>query len=388
MDDLNPAQWPSIDNASVWYASLCDYRRRCLFRPAILIQRWWRKQPLFPVKRVPRSGWTAACLKLRRPLVPYEHVYAYEKLDGTNLGVSDCGKVYGRRYRVVDNKYQGVPLTDIPAMDTVKRVKEMLRLKIGLPGEMPGIILYGELMCQPKKYEYIKREMSHSWFCFGLVFCKLPPPSDQLTTRLRDHGFFVSRGASITIRMNPVLAELLTSAAPSMKIAPLVDEGTLPELCARLKPVMMGNDMEGVVLSGPQTIMKWKNGQEDGSTGAERLICASTPPVDVLTMMGIDTVMLECMRDVACNRVKRVGKGKKVVKYESYTLSMAIGSALSKYDSPEVYFKRGEAKIIKDALIEEVVADLLATTKEEIKCVTKEVSNFIASEYSGYRKRT
>jgi hypothetical protein len=159
----------------------------------------------------------------------------------------------------------------------------------------------------------------------------------------------------IRMRMNGKLAALVQ--AVGIPCAPLIDQGPLRDLCFHLKETVMGNQVEGVVLTGGDgCLFKWKTSLEDESKGHDllhsRLVSHSTT---TLALPGIDFTFVQLLIAVAdkipaVTRIKTERKKKQKIgtiqAYDEVILKTALASAMSKYDALEAYFERGERVII------------------------------------------
>lgn len=418
----NPAPWPSFGHVGVWYAGVCSQRISDLTVPTIFLQRWWRQhslprvhQKLYPIvigKRAYNVKDTATRIfELRgdEDKTLSMKVTAYEKLDGTNLGVRCDGAVFGRRLRVNGDSYQKVVLKDaIPTPSAVNTVKSSIASTIRLGGfgtddKMPMLVLYGELMCNPRKFGYEERGMARKFFCFGAVFdteCKNVDKSDALCGVLNRHGFVatVASGSKIRVRMNDKLSELVQ--AQGIACAPKLDQGLLREVCFRLEETLKRNgELEGVVLNGDNgCLFKWKTKSEDESKGYD-LLCSLTDSHSLKTskLANVDVEFIGLLKNIA-KKEATAAKGSKrsqpkkqnTTKQEVYdksTMERALASAMSKYDALEVYFERGEMPAILEILKKESFEDLRPCTEEEEKFIARAVGKKVGLLYGKWKSK-
>jgi len=417
---MNPAPWPSFGHVGAWYAGVCSQRILDLSVPTIFLQRWWRqhsllreRQKLYPIV-IGRWAYNVKDAANRINELRGDEgreismkVMAYEKLYGTNLGVRCDGAVFGRRIRVDGDSYQKVALkAAIPTQSSIQAVKSSIESTIRLGGfdnddVFPMLVLYGELMCNPKKYGYEVRGMARKFFCFGAVFDPIrenDDTSDAFCGVLKRHGFAAQvASGKIRVRMNDKLSELVQSQGISC--APLLDQGPLREVCFRLEETMKSDDkLEGVVLHGDDgCLFKWKTRTEDESKGYD-LLCSlnASHSLKTLELAGVDVEVVGLLTDVAKKEAKAVKSAKglhqknqnktKQDVYDDSTMEMALVSAMSKYDALEVYFERGEMPTILETLKKEVIEDLGARTEEEKKFITRVVGRKVGCLYGKWKK--
>ena len=263
----NPAPWASFDHFGVYYVNHCQTLLHELSVPVIYIQRWWRqrhepRKKLYPI-HVQRSfktvQETVAKLKKGDALL-CSQFRAFEKLDGTNFGIRCDGEMFGRRYRVEGDTYQRVPLVGrvsaIPGEAEVTAVKHAM---IGEGFDNVELFLYGELMCNPGKFDYKERAMGHKFFCFGAMITSTNHCTEILA-KLLEKGFvaYLCKDGQIRVTMNEIFSGCIEKYG--VLSAPLLEAGPLRDLCFRVKNnIMMKDGMEGVVLtSDTGGLFKWK----------------------------------------------------------------------------------------------------------------------------------
>ena len=421
--EANPAQWPSFDHIGIWYCHMCHQRHRALNAIAIYIQRWWRQrgqsrkqQKIYPIlqqRRFYSVSFSAFTIRQQQqPDNAFDQMFchAYEKLDGTNLGVRCDGAVFGRRLRIQANTYQRVPLEgSIPLASQVQSVKKAMLGKDNEQGM--ELILYGELMCNPGKFDYNQRGMGHKFYCFGAMLTSSKEITDNKMTNwkhlLKQQGFNPSMSSkSGRIAMNHRLRQLLEDN--EICCVPLMDKGRLREVCFQMKESMMKDDREGVVLTGDDGMLyKWKTSVEDESQTHSLLSSLLVQNSQaVLKLIGVDVHLVQCFIDVAEKKVKdqmnrvtttttsaaaRKAMNKEKSKHAAYdhvTLEKALESAISKYDALEAYFEQGQRSTIISKLNKELVNDLGAKTPEEMKCVECAVGKKVGVAFGQWKKKT
>lgn len=173
----NSRQWPSFDNFSAFFAEHILSRAENMALIATAIQRWWRSRkfgiPAEPLKFGLRPvNLARLSYNIRKNSTPIDlniPVMAWEKLDGTNLGISSSGMKYGRRTQLgaETETYQRCSLRNLSPPSSVAAVRAHLEGEVGR--QFPDFIIYGELMCNPQKHAYIQRGFRDSWLAFGIV---------------------------------------------------------------------------------------------------------------------------------------------------------------------------------------------------------------------------
>lgn len=423
-EQKNPMQWATFEHFGMRYTEHYRYLMVHLNVPVIYIQRWWRqrghaRKKIYPIKRNVKEGQdrnickyqtvrdSAVRLKGKGDFLS-RHFCAVEKLDGTNLGVrSGDGAVFGRRYRVTEDTYQNVPLKGtIPSAKQVTAIKETMVGDAG--GNSIELMLYGELMCNPNKFDYSQRSMGHRFYCFGAVLDAglEAEQRNSVFAELREKGLvpFDSGNGRIRVVMNDAFGKLIRQHG--VDSAPMMDEGPLRELWFRVKDTLLKDGMEGVVLSGDDgALYKWKTSVEDESKTHQQLSSLLKDHSKlILELVGVDIPLVLSLIDVSqkkpenetsINRVKR-GSKKDVKKkdkkpnvgvYDNITMQHAIVSAMSKYDSLEAYFAKGERDTILACLQLEVIEDLGASTTKEVKFIQKTISKEVGLAFGRWTGR-
>lgn len=94
-----------------------------------------------------------------------EKIHYSFKYDGTNVGVGDDLRLRGRKTLILPDAetYQRVSLDHAKAcLEKTRVVKQKLMLEDQLQ-----LIVHGELMCNPNKFDYTKRDLVAKFFAFG-----------------------------------------------------------------------------------------------------------------------------------------------------------------------------------------------------------------------------
>jgi hypothetical protein len=339
---MNDNPWPSFDNLSVSFAENALSQIEFLNLAATYIQRWRRKQlstnPL-NLKKVIFYHKRASILNIV--------VFATEKLDGTNFGVGDDGVYYGRRNIVEGNSYQRVPIKFAANKEQILKTKQLLADLASLPSSnLPGMVVYGELMCNPGRYSYTQRGYQNKWAAFGCVFAVGDTGvlgGVSLGEALEKAGFLVKIDkvdGRVNVLMNPLLRGIFT--ANNIMTSAELAHGTIAEVCVALKDMMMRNECEGVVLSGRGYLTKWKTGAEDESKGSN-LLAALLRREDLGFLRADEVEFARLLLTVASNKPVvpvsvKSAKDSVPQPYSDSELAQALASALSKYDHLSTYF--------------------------------------------------
>ena len=407
----NNLAWPSFENLSVSYAEHLESRLRLHDCAAARIQRAWRGQP------EPESAATRPLAYLRgaatRRSQLETQVWAFEKLDGTNFGVSCEGTRVGRRLALDAGvaTYQRVRLDEaVPTGDDVRALKARLASVAGEDAAgLPELVLYGELMCNPTKYTYDERMGAVKFAAFGARFKARDVAAARATA-----GALQAAGMPCVVDTTSGKLTLLASpaflgevAACGVATVPLLASGPLWDVLQALEAKMLENATEGVVLTGVcGFIRKWKTGEEDESKGHLNLAKVLKPDNRCRLVMCEDSVAAATLlHRVACNRntVRRAEamKAKAAARaaakqeggdtpkqpppYAADVLAAALASALTKYDDLEVFFATDKKKEILNMLVQELTTDLAATDKRKILAVSNTVHRHVQKQHTLWR---
>lgn len=157
---------------------------------------------------------------------------------------------------------------------------------------------------------------------------------------------------------------------------------------------MMRTASEGFVVSASGFMFKWKTGAEDESKGLEMLGDVLRMSKTTLRFAGIDEEFVHFLYSVASNRATPSPKKCKEKPKERNNpfsddeLKIAMDSALTKYDSLDVFFARNERPVIAKILREELVEDLNAATELEHRCLQGYVNKVVGSAFRKWLKRS
>ena len=103
-------------------------------------------------------------------------VIATQKFDGTNVGITEDGLMLGRRLVIRSDAslYQGTCLQEV--RDTLKKVNAVKNALLGVACESNIALkerlhctIYGELMCNGRRFDYSERGLEGTYACFGII---------------------------------------------------------------------------------------------------------------------------------------------------------------------------------------------------------------------------
>jgi len=297
-------------------------------------------------------------------------VLALEKLDGSNFGKTDTGVVVSRNTVVTDSTFQKTSLDALPSLETVRALKQSIEDCIGC--DLPPLTVYGELLCL-SAYTYTKRGLP-IWSAFGVVLdtsamCVLAV--DILELALNKHEFWThdstSRGALVLVASEALLRVF---ARVDIVSAPVVARGSFVDVCACVHPMLMHNELtEGVVVTGPHCIYKWKNAFRCNGNYAKFYDATDIfPSHELQTVLAI----LHSVVMVAPDRFARPRgvEGVKVDPYAPAQLAEALASAETKFDAIEMWLATNDsAKEFAGILRAELFSDLEVTSKAQKMCI-------------------
>ena len=185
MPQKNPFPWPSISNASVAVdGRVSSFLDSAKMAQTVIATAWRRSRPNH---EVPDETWRNLIRRWRGKLeaqhIHFSHGFhsyflgqdcvATQKYDGTNVGITEDGLMLGRRL-VIDGdapKYQGVPLDHVKkSLGSVGAVKQGILTGVA-PDDTERLhcVVYGELMCNPGKFDYRDRDLGGAFACFGAM---------------------------------------------------------------------------------------------------------------------------------------------------------------------------------------------------------------------------
>lgn len=326
------------------------------------------------------------------------------KLDGTNVGVDNCGLVVGRNTIVAPgDTYQKTNIWTLLEGYPEKVVRLRAELMSAAGGEpVAQTMLYGELVVN-SKYDYAGAGIFKQWLCFGVAVS--PGAEDEeaalrLASALQRSGFSaraVAPNGTVTVAPNEKLATMLqelkvstvveayrpSGAITEVQWADHHGKGSLPFFQSLrqllLSPwaqrfllpadgVPLGEGLV-VVSEADGTLFKWKHaGEELGKVPDEleeavkmlRGVAASPqaellPPglLDVFERLLLVATTKPAEQDVVAPKAKpKSGDPDAVAVWES---------ALTKFDCLESVFERGQEaqKLMQAELSEQVAKDLV-----------------------------
>eukprot|EP00039_Didymoeca_costata_P027824 m.19272 g.19272 ORF g.19272 m.19272 type:complete len:515 (-) comp6526_c0_seq1:24-1568(-) len=325
------------------------------------------------------------------------------KYDGTNVGVSDDGEVYGRRTMIDSSseRYQNVPLGTCRLVDS-KAIKSSIAKLIFSNGQQDvtfTVSVYGELMCNPGLYDYAKNDLAGKWVCFGMRLRFDQETSADILTKisstLRNHGFsFSGEGKStITITINKALEAFLTehSIENIAQFQSFPSEAALVEMYADFVANQQG---EGLIMyiphdssgSGSVSIRKWKNPKEVNPSLRRRFRGIVSELVGSTYSNIFPDELLQMLNNLAKTVKEPENTSNKKPRFPQEVVS-ALESALTKYDSLPSYFEREEGlQEITANLIKEVEADL-ASEPEKVVVARLYVDDYINRKFGQWKRQ-
>ena len=338
---------------------------------------------------------------------------ATEKYDGTNVGVTSDGLILGRRL-ILDpqlQKYQRTSLEPVrAALATVSTIKKAL-LQAALGGQEPSdaaeqihCTVYGELMCNPSLFSYAERSLV-GFEAFGVILRAVEDvPAwfrSTFVDTLREHGFSAvghwpervqDQGqdqdqdqdqdsvASVKVMLCASLENIFRDN--DLSTPNTTFEGPLVEMVQNLSTFMEDGDGEGVVIAvagGRGDLKKWKAATENqGGTPdvlsrlLERFETTLGHLVDPAVVEMVQTMhrvsVSDCKgRSAKCKNAARLAKKleeqnrPKVMMQDAVSeinIRGALESALTKYDSLDVWIAREDKMSVTAELCREVCEDL------------------------------
>lgn len=213
-------------------------------------------------------------------LEPDSVQYGTLKLDGTNLGICVDGRLFGRHFLVMSDKYGGVSLTHLRESCWAERVRDLrsrLCVSLGWPAthwdHCDEFIVYGEFGIRRECLYPQTSALLGKWCAFGIKFRCPASQGEGLRDRLASQGhyFKTSLGKEeqdqqiqCTLFMTPRLKKLLEEC--QLPSVPILFEGPLKlwiEEASRWLIRTPGRDLEtmeeGLVIVSPQhRLLKWK----------------------------------------------------------------------------------------------------------------------------------
>jgi hypothetical protein len=368
-------------------------------------------------------------------------VFVCEKYDGTNVGKDEENNMYGRRQMIAGGKgalYQKTPLAAVEQLDTQK-MKDDLFAEIGATEFQKNcfkMVVYGELMCNKGLFDYETRDLSEGWFPFGLIIQHLADEQSASTVlsgasmvqvhdvkaKLVEAGYACTatcedadddtghQPAQIKVTMCSKLRSLVTCSGGGLTPAVCQDEGELESMAAMVeqqKKWMISCKGEGIVVSIPRTalgtanavVRKWKSASEPQGSN-EKIITSTLENVAPLSGACVDEgiiTMLQTLLDVATatppegQNAKKAGQKVKQPKAARALVpnhvEEALVSALTKFDSLEVFFEKGGSGIanIKSLLMDEVVMDMGVNCHPAEKQIRSAIAAHVGRQFGKWK---
>jgi len=326
--------------------------------------------------------------------------FATVKIDGTNVGVDNEGRLVGRNMEIEPGaSYQKVDIWSLLAGFGGKAQSLQDKLQEETSQALAQVMLYGELVVNGK-YNYDASGVFKSWLCFGVII----RPSDMeeeaiehVATVLRAVGYNsrVKEGKVLLAPNEKLFAHLQSIGVPTVanRYQPQgageewSHQGALPKFTS-VQALLTSNWArqlflapdgplgEGLViaLEGDGSLFKWKNYHEElgkvpdllreavtriqalahGSAGAKLISAGMLLALESLLLTSTAPV---CQNDTQ-QRKKQQLKESKADDVEAFA---AFTSALTKVDCPEDIFARGKAALaaLQQSLIDDVTSDLI-----------------------------
>jgi len=248
------------------------------------------------------------------------------------------------------------------------------------------------------KYSYKEEDVFKKWLAFGICLeIKDKDEAEEIHGYLTKEGFrcnsmprlLEGQQAKITILLNDKLREVLK--AHNIEVADTkFENGNLYNLITQCKDWMINGYGEGLVCVSDEFQKKWKIGMEHQPSIFNQLECAIKK---ISTFDDIDTRIIEAAnvflqvkdsnklmgQDCAKSKSKPKEKKEKKQIFDSGDVKAAIDSALTKYDSMDVFFQENKMKELCELIIEEVNSDLLPATPEDVpeEDALKEINNSV-----------
>jgi hypothetical protein len=440
----NPTPWPEILQHAQQMTFVLNGACDGATHAQTIIARRWREKKSQGWRFA--SGRTAnpAAAAFARALVDQfftrpDSCTATGKLDGTNVGIDTDGELFGRRTAIAatNESYQKTPLADLRGRAAqITALRHAVASAAGIPEleELP-LMLYGEL-CVNKLYDYESSYAEGSfkkWQIFGVAIAvKQGGYNDgeidddgvaaHMTRTLVGAGFRARCGDTIVLSMCNKLRAIVDEVNMlEPKREPLIcvkemGSGSIVQVVSQALKWMLEMRGEGLVLTFPEfgarsgtfKLTKWKCAHEPQQRNIDELtkllrrlsdVGDFPPSVHFLLPAGV-VEMLQRMHAVATagssspfkkgnqaaeGAKDQVGSGATQSAAQDATVEEAIVSALTKFDTPDVYFDRDERKKLTDMLLAEVLTDLNAEGKVK-KMVTGAVMEMLGQEYGRWKR--
>ena len=116
-----------------------------------------------------------------------------QKYDGTNVGKDEYGQLYGRNKMILETetKYQNTDLTCVKEIDVAK-LKVAFAEQVGVETSIiKKFVVYGELMCNPRLYDYETNGVSKTFQLFGIMMETDLELQDEIHGKVKAAGYTV-----------------------------------------------------------------------------------------------------------------------------------------------------------------------------------------------------
>jgi hypothetical protein len=372
--------------------------------------------------------------------------FATVKIDGTNVGVDNEGRLVGRNFEIERGaSYQKVDVWDVLDGFPAKAQTLQEKLQEETQQAIAQTMLYGELVVNGK-YDYNDSGVFKGWLCFGVIVRPAAADADdqqsidRLEEDLRIAGYNsrVKEGKVLLAPNEKLFTHLISLGVPTVsdRYQPKgagdawSQYGALPKfpsLHALLisdwaKKFFLGPGGplgEGLVIAlgdstvelGESTIctrgslFKWKNSTEDLGNVPDQLreaianIHALTPdsakhlPSGVLEALEA-LLLTSTAPNPSCQKSSSKPTQKKGNGDEDVEAFAAYTSALTKVDCPEDVFVRGTQAMstLHQSLIEDVTSDLIKDygvgKKKAKQRATAMVNSQIGKRYGAFCRKS
>jgi len=332
--------------------------------------------------------------------------FATVKIDGTNVGVDNEGRLVGRNLEIERGaSYQKVDVWDV--LDGFPEKAQTLQEKLQEETQqtIAQTMLYGELVVNGK-YDYSDTGVFKAWLCFGVIVRPVVADAEDEESIKRLAGNLRAAGYNSRAKDGKVLL------APNEKLFTYLMSVGVPTVADRYQPkeageawlqygalprfqslqVLLTSDWARKFFLGPSgplgeglvialedggSLFKWKNSTEELGNVPDRLreavtaIQALNPdaakrlPSGVLEALEVllltSTAPIPVCQKGFAKQKKQQGKGDEGKGDQDPEAFAAYTSALTKVDCPEDVFARGKQAMstLQQSLIEDVSADLM-----------------------------
>ena len=393
MGTENKLQWPAIEKLPTVFhyeiASFCDAAELA----AKVIQRRQRQRSgrgaeagsaRAPAQRTRFRGSAAAIARLLG-----SHAACSVKYDGTNVGKTADGALFGRRRGIAGTSFQKTPVEPVREADVAGVYASLLKVA-GMPSAVArsDFMLYGELMCNKGLYDYAAQRLGGTWQPFGILVALASPGDARVAGEaLRGGGFRVrvmdQPGCGrprVRVALCPALEALL--ATHGLSAAKTTATGPFLEVARSQAPWLVACRGEGLVVAitppgGDEcTLLKWKCAREPQPAVVDRLtalrrrfavgsaardVYARLLPAGTLEVLDLlHAVATSAAGGGAAKKAKKKAKKKATqpLPFDARRVTEAIDSACSKFDAAEAFFEdaRRGRQTYADTILAEVVS--------------------------------